>query len=369
MIILTKKARFLTITLILIGCSIILWRLSTIQEFFSEEKKKSIIGKGRTVRRMFARPIVPHLALPLRNQTHTWIVGVPLKPFKAPLITLPPVDKLPSFILYKPEYLTPVRNQGDCGACWAFSVCDVLADRAVIQTGGVYNQNLSVQQLMSCFDRKGCEGGSPEDACFWLEETQFPLVTARKMPYIASNGGYVDTKCKKSKRDPLIRVKNGSVHSLVEFIPEEDYDEKILKRNILNMKRALVESGPFFCALSVYDDLFTFTGTKVYSRGKDAALVGGHAIEIIGYTDKGVDKRDGFKEAHWICRNSWGKEWPTESAMVGYFAVRMGVNMCGIESRCGYVDPVLEASYSKKDYKKALTLKEMRYTSIKDYLN
>lgn len=370
----TKKKQILWVCGILVGCVVILYLVirQPLLESFSSKKKLSrdIIGRSKTIQRILARPIVPHPALPLRDHVHTWIVNVPLTPFKAPLILLPPVKKLPDFILYKPEYLTPVRNQGDCGSCWAFSVCDILSDRLMIQTGGLFNQNLSVQQLMSCFDRNGCDGGSPEDACMWLSKTQYPLITSREMPYREANGGYVLSKCPKKfkKKQHKVRVKEGSVKSLVEFISEEGYNKTILKKNIENMKRALVESGPFYCAMSVYDDLFSFSGIEVYKRKKGADLIGGHAIQVIGYSNKGVDKRPGFEDAYWICRNSWGKDWPIESIMSGYFTVEMGVNMCGIESRCGYAEPVLETSFTKDEFKGALSLEDIRYTNINDYL-
>lgn len=134
------------------------------------------------------------------------------------------------------------------------------------------------------------------------------------------------------------------------------------------MKRALYETGPFYCAMSVYDDLFDFTGLEIYRKSKNASLIGGHAIEIIGYCEKGIDKRRGFKDSgYWICRNSWGKDWPTQTELDGYFMIEMGSNMCGIESRCGYADAELIGVYDPDA--KEMTLDEMRYTNYDEYIN
>ena len=333
------------------------------------KKNHDVIGSSASSHQsIFTRPIIPNLIVPLRDHVHIRPVKVPLTPFTSPLLELPPlVGDKPNFLLWKPELLSPVRKQGECGSCWAFAACDMLSDRLTIRTGGVFRNNLSVQELLSCFDRDGCDGGSPEEACQWLEKTQKKLYVEDSFEYTSSKGGYVMEPCPVDLTGDGVRVIPNSTFSIVEFIEEEDYDENILKKNIENMKRALIETGPFFCAMSVYDDLFDFDGLSVYKKREGATLVGGHAIEIIGYCDKGIDKRMGFKEdGYWICRNSWGDDWPTRTKLKGYFMVKMGVNECGIESRCGFADSIPDGIFDPNQ--RMLTMNEMRYTDYNDYL-
>jgi C1A family cysteine protease len=67
----------------------------------------------------------------------------------------------------------------------------------------------------------------------------------------------------------------------------------------------------------------------------EGQMLGGHAIEVIGYCEPDTDKRIGFEDMpYWICRNSWSKDWPIGTNDNGYFAIKMGDNMCGVESRC-----------------------------------
>jgi hypothetical protein len=295
-----------------------------------------------------------HNIVLVRNQVQHWIVNVPLTPFRAPLILFPPLPKdvvLPRSVLYNINYLSPVRNQGDCGCCWAFALADTLADRAMLASGGRFRHGLSVQQLLTCFDRTGCDGGSPEDAAFWLTQpSEQPggrgLNTETRAPFKQGSGGELTGKCEFTQS--TLFVKSSSVVSIVEFIPEEQFDVSILKQNILNMKRCLFESGPFYCAMTVYDDFFSYGGTEPYKPRKGAAMVGGHAIEVIGYCEQGVDKRPAYnKVAYWICKNSWGSGWPTQTTLNGYFTIVMGANVCGIESRCGYAVPeVFGPSYT-----------------------
>lgn len=328
-------------------------------ENFSKNLHPDLIGQSKELKSIRLTPIAPSLAIPLRNNLHTYIVNVPLTPFKSPLVILPPVKIIYSYLCYKQQYLSPIQQQGECGSCFACSVSSMLSDKVMIDTGGIFNETLSVQQLLACFDRNGCDGGSPEDLCIWLGQTQLGINTDNKIPYTQYSGGLVDTKCIE-KSGVKVYVKEGSVRSIVKFIPEDDQiDQNILQQNVLNMKKTLIEYGPFFCAMSVYDDLFMFSGTEIYTKGKKASLIGGHAIEIIGYCEKNVDPRKGFRDAYWICRNSWGENWPLQSSTKGYFCVRMGVNECGIESRCAYAVPEVRGSYSKS--KKALPLSELRW--------
>jgi C1A family cysteine protease len=290
-----------------------------------------------------------------------YIVNVPLIPFKSPLLLLPPTDKIFEYLCYKPSYLSPIQNQGNCGSCFVYAVSAMLSDKLMITTGGIFDNALSIQQIMSCFDRKSCDGGSPEDLCIWLSNTQLGINIDKVYPYKQYQGGYVNTKCIE-KSGIKVFVEKNSIKTIVSFIPEKNYDKDILTQNILNMKKTLIEFGPFFCAMSVYDDLFTFGGTSIYKHSKNSSLIGGHAIEIIGYCEKNVDPRKNFNEAYWICRNSWGEDWPLESSTKGYFCIRMGYNECGIESRCGIAMPIIKGMHTYKET--PLPLSMLRWESF-----
>ena len=257
----------------------------------------------------------------------------------------PPNIVLENMFIYKPSFLTPVGNQKACGACWAFVITGMLSDIIRIHMGN-FTKCLAIKQLMYCFEKKDVceEGASPEQALLWMEggtdmnqKHYVGVISCDK--YTGPNS--VDrAKCYNVDTSNGFTILNGSVKSLNNFIEKEciiDPQGDILatiNANIYNMKVELITNGPFFAGIYAYDDLFTFTGDSVYIKTDNSSLVGGHAVEIVGWVDKGVDTRSGFSEyGYWVCKNSWGTtDWCPEYDFKGYFPIRMGTNECHIES-------------------------------------
>jgi cathepsin B len=268
--------------------------------------------------------------------------NVPLIPFKSPL-KINKINELigvPTFVLYKTEYLSEVVDQGSCGSCWAFAITNMLSDRISTSTGGDFKLNLSAQQILECFDpESGCKGNSPEEALKWLEKSGYKITTNDVHVYKQFDNLKIKGLCPISTAG--VSVKKGSIRSLTKWIEEKDPNKTYLEENVKNMKLELINNGPFFAAMSVYPDLYTYNGLGVYEHDKTASIIGGHAIEIIGFCNPGVDTRDALinsKLGYWICRNSWSSNWPVNSHNKGFFIVRMGTNESGIESRSGLAD-------------------------------
>merc|ERR1719436_1862602 len=83
--------------------------------------------------------------------------------------------------------VTPVKNQGQCGSCWAFSTTGSLEGAWQIATGQLVP--LSEQQLVDCarkFREQGCGGGMMDNAFAYAE--QATMCTESSYPYHAKNG-------------------------------------------------------------------------------------------------------------------------------------------------------------------------------------
>ena len=167
----------------------------------------------------------------------------------------------------------PVRNQGNCGSCWAESTSEVLEWALMIYLGK--SEQLSTQELVSC-DKSvyGCNGG-------WFAESyvlKHGLTSEALYPYTASN-----SKC----RSGIIPV--GTAISAINVgdgrsMPTTD-----------QIKDALMQFGP----LSV-----TVAAGRGWSGFKGGVMK--------PCTNKGTNHMTviyGWNEQGWLMRNSWGKSW------------------------------------------------------------
>lgn len=221
-------------------------------------------------------------------------------------------EELPENYRYEPWQLTPARDQGQCGSCWAFAITSVIADRIKIKGGP--SVPLSVQNLLNCY-HKDCDGADIDDA----------LSTLPKEVYIPE----VESPYTPEKFGTCINKSNG-YHALVKKFDTFQIDGK--GRDLIrNMKAHIYHDGPIIGALlAVYPDFNDYDGISIYSPKSGQKSEGGHGIEILGWgkNDKG--------DEYWICRNSWGSAWPAShlpGSGVGWFYVKMGINASRIEEK------------------------------------
>ncbi|CEM19676.1 unnamed protein product [Vitrella brassicaformis CCMP3155] len=226
-----------------------------------------------------------------------------------------------------------VRDQAECGSCWAFASTEAFNDRMCIKTNGSFQTLLSPQDTTSCCDEShcfsfGCDGGQPALAWQWFTEVgvvsggdygdigtgdtcwpyQLPMCSHHvKGPYPACNGEQSTPKCMaKCSETNYTEQFNQDRHKAYEAFTLFDVDEA---------KREIMENGPITGAFSVYSDFLTYkSGVYQHVKGR---MLGGHAIKILGW---GVE--DGVE--YWLVLNSWNDTWGDK----GYFKIKMGD--CGI---------------------------------------
>jgi cathepsin B len=226
--------------------------------------------------------------------------------YPAPLKTTYPKTQLPdSFDARQkwPQCIHPIRNQAQCGSCWAFAASEVLSDRFCIASSGSVNLVLSPQYLVSCDTSDyGCDGGYLANSWQFLQQTGIPTDSC----YSYTSGGGDSGDCKDTCDDgSAIKTYKAATVS-TPGTPEQ-------------MQNELFNNGPIEVAFSVYRDFLTYT-SGVYTH-KTGGLLGGHAVKAIGW---GVSSGTPY----WIIANSWGGSW----GMSGIFWIKRGSNECGIES-------------------------------------
>ncbi|XP_025418162.1 cathepsin B-like cysteine proteinase 3 [Sipha flava] len=224
-----------------------------------------------------------------------------------------------------------VRNQGNCGSCWAFGTTSAFADRLCVATDGSFDQLISAEQLTFCCHRCGfgCHGGNPYRA--WEYFKRNGVVTGGN--YNTSDG------CQPYKVPPCEKDTEG--HSSCEGksvernhkCPKDCYGNKMIvfKSDHHKIKDAyylsnssiqkdVIAYGPVEASFDVYDDFPSYE-SGVYQKTENASYLGGHAVKLIGWGKEN-------EIPYWLMVNSWGEQWGDK----GMFKILRGVNECGIEN-------------------------------------
>ncbi|KAL7012427.1 hypothetical protein ACKWTF_014845 [Chironomus riparius] len=206
-------------------------------------------------------------------------------------------------------YVTDVKDQGNCGCCYAFASMCALEGQMAKKYGQL--SSLSEQNIVDC--SKGSYGGN------WGCDGGFAEPTFQ---YIIDQNG-VDSLDSYSYEDGegTCRYKSKNSIANVSGYHRIKGDEEYLKQ-------ALAEVGPL--VVGVKSDLYTFYG---YSEGiyDDEECYGGvnHAVCLVGY---GTDNSSGKPVDYWIIKNSWSPYWGED----GYIRILRGVNLCNITSYVVY---------------------------------
>jgi len=282
-------------------------------------------------------------------------------------------SELPKYLKYKEKLLTMSElGQGTCNACWSFTVTQMIADRISVMTGGKIFRPLSAQEMISCFrngnSNTGCKiGGIPEKSYYYIADNG--IATQKDYEYLQRNTNHIHG-CQKDKLNGFRTfIQKKSIKNICQdpYIYKEGSDRynKVVAKNVLNMKKELLQNGSFVGTIYVKDSMHNYDGKSVYRGGCDDDSKGyGHAVTIIGYAECGVNKNEkNFNYPYWIVKNSWGSSWNASNN--GYFYIEMGKNICGIESRASSAIPVITQEIKDN----MVDLNESRYITYDSYVN
>uniref|UniRef100_A0A7S3N996 Peptidase C1A papain C-terminal domain-containing protein n=1 Tax=Euplotes harpa TaxID=151035 RepID=A0A7S3N996_9SPIT len=203
----------------------------------------------------------------------------------------------------KPGAIHPIRDQANCGSCWAFASSEALSDRFAIESNLATDVVLSPQFQVSCDKiNYGCQGGYLDRAWDFLE---YKGTTSDEcVPYTSGKTGR-DGTCPD-------KCTNGDEFT---FFKSKKYNHPTNEKAIM---QEIQKYGPVEVGFMVYADFMSYKSGVYNTHG--GRFLGGHAVKVIGWGVEG-------NLPYWTVANSWGESWGEQ----GFVKFRRGNNHCGIE--------------------------------------
>jgi uncharacterized repeat protein (TIGR01451 family) len=227
---------------------------------------------------------------------------------------------------------TPVKNQGNCGSCWAFATAGVVESLIKISDG--VTRNLSEQYLVSCNSRGwGCNGGSKAFDYFIDEYVPAEAATGAGAVY-ENDYGYTSGT-------------TGSTGTCINT-PHDKYEDLISwgsvglvqYPSVETIKQAIYDYGPVYVSMCAGSAFSGYSG-GIFSTDESASCGGGtnHGVVLVGWNDS---------QGVWYLRNSWGTGWgETLNGAGGYMRITYGTSNVGRYPAYAIYDPASDVSIEK----------------------
>jgi cathepsin L len=202
--------------------------------------------------------------------------------------------------------VTPIKNQQQCGSCWAFSAVGSIEGAHALKTGKLVS--LSESQIVDCDVNgtdQGCSGGLMDGAFQYVINTS-GIERESDYPYDPQD-------------DPCVFNKSKIAVTITSY--------QDVKGGEQGLKAAVAKHGPISVGIDAASASFQFYKNGVYYEPDCSPTMLDHGVLVVGYgtTKNGTD--------YWIVKNSWGESWGDK----GYiYMSRNRDNNCGIATQPSY---------------------------------
>eukprot|EP00930_Biecheleria_cincta_P024747 TRINITY_DN1767_c0_g1_i2.p1 TRINITY_DN1767_c0_g1~~TRINITY_DN1767_c0_g1_i2.p1 ORF type:complete len:389 (-),score=81.27 TRINITY_DN1767_c0_g1_i2:274-1440(-) len=257
------------------------------------------------------------------------------------------------------DAVTAIKNQGQCGSCWAFSATEAVESQLALATGGKYRLDLSPQQIASCapptgqYGCQGCNGGFTEGAYEYLK-TVPGLANSFYIPYAQSLTESTPTMACPTQK---VQQMDGEMMQLTGgFAAVKGYSYATppctagacQHQDLTKFAAALEETPVSVCVnAGVWND---YTGGVMTSAacGDMGADFQDHCVMAVGFNRSAP-------KPYWIVRNSWASTWGEQ----GYIYLEMAKNTCGLADDATI--PEVRVDMTDEERSEAADLREAMY--------
>jgi len=256
------------------------------------------------------------------------------------------------------DIVTGVKNQGQCGSCWAFSATEAIESQLALCTGGLH-MGLSPQQITSCspstgtYGCMGCNGGFTEGAYDYLKSAP-GLANDFFIPYGQSLTETTETlTCPTAKvsaiTGPYKQLQGGYAQvSGYTYATPPCTEGACESQDLTKLAESLERTPVSVCVnAGTWND---YTGGVLTSAacGPMGAMYQDHCVMAVGFNSTATTP-------YWIVRNSWASTWGEE----GYVYLEMAKNTCGLADDATI--PTVKVDLSSEQTAKAAARFEERY--------
>jgi len=251
-----------------------------------------------------------------------WTPNAPVKKYKS--------RGSSSIDWHQTEAITAIKNQGQCGSCWAFSATEAVESQMILTSGATFALELSPQQITSCtpdtgtYGCLGCQGGFTEGAYAYLESVA-GLANSFFYPYSQSlTASSTTAACDTAK----VTAVNGTDEMLqggyakvsgYHYATTPCTSGGCTSQNLDDLKSALESTPVSICVNAASWNDYTGGVLTSAACGDMGASYQDHCVMATGFNSTAATP-------YWIVRNSWSNTW----GINGYIYLELDKNTCGL---------------------------------------